>query len=289
MSATRKVIHGRVGVGAKHGAAVHSDVKIIQNLLVGAKQLPKGANDGRWGTQTEKALRNFQTTHGLESTGFVDPNDDTLVNLLDEAGILITLPGSKGIAGVMRLHDWFRSHHVAYEKEAAMKTGGTRAYYGLDGEEDYVVQTNHTIFEEGPLKMNCTTYVNLMLSVYSTGAAHDEPYDADCSMYGGTANVHLAKDRYELPLVTRVSGGARFFTDADQIRAAVNSHSVYVIEIDHVRAKGVAHMVLLTNNQVYEATNLNGYICETCISSDLDSFCDRQSQKGTIFYLFGPA
>jgi len=292
MAASRKVIHKRIGIGGTHGSGPDNDVRVIQTLLKATNQVV-GSLDGRWGKHTEDALRTFQTMNGLQSTGFIEPNDDTLIKLLDKAGILITLPGTKDIAAMIRLHDWFKSKHVAYEWEAAHKGGGTRAYYGLDGNSKYVVQTNHTLFEEGPLKMNCTTYVNLMLSVYATGTAHQHPYDADCSKYGGKQNKHLANDRYGLPLVTRMNNGkeVRYFSDAEQIQDAVNTSSVYVLEIDHDRAKGVAHMALLTNNNVYESTNLNGYDCDTCMSTSLDAYIERQQRrnKGTIYYLFGPA
>jgi hypothetical protein len=291
MSATRKVIHDRVGVGRKHGFGEHRDITVVQNLLTSVGQLPNGSTDGRWGKNTDAALRAFQAVSKLDQTGYVEPNDDTLIALLDQAGILISLPGQKGISGISSLHNWFRSERVTYEREAASGVG-TRAYFGLEGNEEYVVQTNHTTFQEGPLKMNCTTYVNLMLSVYFNANAHDDPYDADCSTYGGNQSKHLANDRYGLELVTR-SGATplRYFTDTQQIRDATNPHSVYVIEIDHNRAKGVGHMVLLMNGSVYESTFINGFNSDTCISTPLEQFIERQRHrsKSTIFYLFGPA
>lgn len=290
MAATRAVIADRVGRDVPNRLHLDRDVRTIQRLLSAAGY--PTADDGKWGPTTEKLLRNFQTAFGLPNTGYVDPNDSCLIKLLEQAGILIMLPGKNGLAGVFQLHDDFRRSGVTYEPGAATKAGGSHAYWGLDDMELYVVQTDHGQFTKGPVYMNCTTYVNLMLSVYYWGNAHNDDYDADCSCFGGTLG-HLALERYGLQLNMRETDGksVNYFTDAEQISASVNSAALYVIEIDHNRAEGVSHMTLLTNGKIYESTNRNGMSALTCISTGLREWTALVKKKypHVIYYLFGPA
>ena len=84
----------------------------------------------------------------------------------EEAEILIPMPNKLGITGVKILHQWFVDNQIDYEP-GAQNGLGTRAFYGLDFKDksDYAVQRNAGAFQAGPVLMNCTTYVNMMVSV----------------------------------------------------------------------------------------------------------------------------
>ena len=63
--------------------------------------------------------------------------------------------------------------------------------------------------------MDCTTYANLMLSVYLYGNAHNPAYDGDCRKIGEVSSFHCARDRYGFMIVNRrdkrqIGEGRRF-------------------------------------------------------------------------------
>ena len=137
--------------------------------------------------------------------------------------------------------------------------------------------------------MDCTTYVNLMLSVYKGGHAHESPYAARCSQYGVGASVHIGDHRYGFPLVKRRVGGREVshFTTAQELRDATKGKSALlsVLEVGKRRLNwGVSHMVLMHSDRVYECTT--GQPGCAVIDRTLDAF--MAAHRGDRMYLFGP-
>lgn len=287
MACTIRLIGGTVGA---KGANRWADVRKLQDLLIAAGIPVKGGADGHWGDGTRTALgQAFEMLPAGTAPvkDLVAPGDYLPLYLAWKAGILIPLPRKAGIAGVLALHDRFVADGVRYNP-GADKGGGNRGVWGVHDCLDYAVQTTEERFRAGPIQMDCTTYLNLMLSVYASGHCHNEPYAASCKNFGALSTTHCARDRYGMALVTRKAGTteARHFEGAAQIADAVGTRTDKLFAIE-VGAKGtgfVSHMALLYDGMVYECTT--GQTGSACIVRPLAEFCSNKAAK--ILYLFGP-
>jgi hypothetical protein len=288
MAATKKFILHRVGEGGRNAA---SDVLAAQQLLVAAGTAEPGVAGGGWGKHSKNALSAFQKAQKLPLRDYIDPDDDCLLRMATVAQILIPIPDSNGGVGLKTLHNWFVDNKIKYET-GADKAPGTRAFFGLDFQDssDYAVQRNNGRYERGPVMMNCTTYVNLMISVFMSGDVHDLPYDADCSCFGATSNTHVARDRYGLALIYRDSTvhdktkKENYFKTAEEIAASSKPKNLYVLEVAGGAQGGVSHMAILYDGEVYECTT--GQPASACIKRPLETFVG--TKHGKIFYMFGP-
>lgn len=292
MAAIKQFIQQSVGDGKRN---TKSDVKSLQQLLTAAGETVAGGDDGTWGKNTGDALEAFQrkhTQHGASVRRWVDPGDHVLLLMAWRANILIEMPGQGGFAGIETMHGWFVRNGIRYNP-GAEKGLGNRAIFGIKDELRYAVQTIAVKFQSGPVEMDCTTYVNLMLSIYMNGNVHVAPYDASCSAFGGTSATHCARDRYQLPLVVRDEEGKagtvkrRYFESSDQIASATanDSTGLFVLEVATAGTGSVTHMGLLFGGNVYECTT--GQSGAACISRSLQEFC--RTKSGKIYYLFGPS
>jgi hypothetical protein len=158
----------------------------------------------------------------------------------------------------------------------------------------------------GPVQMDCTTYVNLMVSIYLFGDARNAHYDADCSKFGGDSDFHCARDRYGYKRVNRSEKQGKaekqlgYFTKAEQVLTATEQgpERLYVLEVGSPRdvkgkdkqgdevtvmhVGGVTHMALLYNKRVYECTTHQPGAA--CIDRTIEKF---MTNKRTV-YLFEP-
>jgi hypothetical protein len=291
MAGTKKFIKASVGVG---GTNNRDDVRTLQQLLIAAGVVIKGGADGRWGDNSLSALQVFlkAETSPLQKT-LIEPTSDIPLKIAAKANILIPLPGSTGIPGVEKLHQWFAANNIRYQA-GAENGGGNRCVYGVDGQTGYAVQTEASEYRKGPVQMDCTTYANLMLSVYLYGNAHNASYDGDCAKVGGTSSFHCARDRYGFKIVNRrdkdKAGKNVTLTDfrkAEQIAVAVkeNGMGMYALEPAVLGSGAVKHLALLYTSNVYECTNA---MSPNCIKHPLTEFMDRCQRNGRFCYLFGP-
>ena len=281
MGETKKFIREKVGAESKNHTA---DVKALQQLLVAAGETIKGGDSGKWDNNTAAALQSFQMsmqkqypnlTASVPIRPNVEPTDYVLLMMAWEGNMLIPLPYKRSWNGVRELHEWFVKNEIKYNT-GADKGGGNRANYGVDKRFDYAVQTTNIKFARGPVQMDCTTYVNLMLSIYLFGDAHNARYDADCSKFGGDSEFRCARDRYGYVRVNRSEKHRKdekelgYFTKAEQIITATQDdpNRLYVLEVGSVRdlkgknkegeevtvmhVGGVTHMALL-----YDRLGLN--------------------------------
>jgi hypothetical protein len=291
MAGTKKFISASVGVG---GTNMWADVRSVQQLLIAAGVPVPGGDDGRWGGNTLTALQTFGRSQVPSvAPTLLQPGDDFLFNLAKKAEILIPLPVSRGLGGIDSLHSWFVRNNIGYQP-GAENGGGNRCVYGLDGRTDYALQTVDKGFRKGPVQMDCTTYANLMLSVYMHGNAHNVQYDGDCQKIGGLNSFHCARDRYGFPIVNRKdkdkSGNDVTVTDfrtADQILVATREKGpgLYALEPATLGTGSVKHLALLFGTDVYECSNATA---PNCIKHSLTEFMDRCRSNGRFCYLFGP-
>lgn len=282
VGATRKLISTRVGEG---GLKAGSDVLNVQQLLWAA-----GATDpniaGSWGPACNKALNAAQERHGYPRLNYVNPDDDILLDLCQDAQIVIPLYGLSDITGVGVLYLWASESGVKYDPGAEHGQGAC-AFYGLDfqGKTDYIVMKQSLKFLRGPVRLDCTTYANINLSVYRQGHVHATPYDADCSQFGGTSSVHMSRDRYGYKLVRRGEGATApnfFHLDADEIAAATKTGRMYHMELAVPGTGSVKHMAVMHNGWVFECTT--GQSGSACLCRTLPEFI--KSKSGRIIYLF---
>lgn len=289
MPITRKFI----GATVKAGRKKNNDAKAVQQLLIAAGEVVPGGADGDWGNKSATALESFQKKHltdGAKLQAWVDPGDHVLLLMAWKANILIPMPGKAGMEGVLTMHDWFVKNNIKYNP-GAENGAGNRAIYGVHEDTRYGVQTTSLQYMAGPVEMDCTTYVNLMLSIYVNGNCHNAPYDAACP-FGGVSASHCARDRYSMPLIRRTVTSAtgtsqvNWFENAEQIATAVAAEptKLYAIEVGLSGTGAVKHMALLTSGTVYECTT--GQSGSACISRSLADFC--AAKTGKIYYLFGP-
>jgi len=295
MAGTKQFITASVGVGGKNR---RSDVLALQQLLVAAGENVIGGADGGWGDNTRNALQSFlrSVTPALDKAyiekAVVEPTDSVLLKVAEKAKILIPLPGKTGIQGIEDAHKWFVDNNIVYQK-GAEEGGGTRCVYGVEGQTSYAVQKESQEFRKGPVEMDCTTYANLMLSIYLYGNAHNTAYDGDCGRVGGTSSFHCARDRYGFPIVMRPDRDkngkattASDFRTAEQIVAATKDKpGLYALEPARLGSGFVKHLALLWGTTVFECTNTR---TPACVRHPLQEFMDSCKRNGRFCYLFGP-
>jgi hypothetical protein len=291
MAGTKKFISASVGAG---GTNNRDDVRAVQQLLIAAGEVVPGGADGRWGDKTLGALKAFLKAQVPPiETSLIEAGSDIPMRLAQKAQILIPLPGASGIAGVETVHRWFVGNGIRYQA-GAENGGGNRCVYGVDGNPAWAVQTEAREFRKGPVQMDCTTYANLMLSVYLHGNAHNAAYDGDCAKVGGVSSFHCARDRYGFQIVSRrgtdKAGKGVDVTDfrtAEQIEQATREKGagLYALEPAVLGTGSVKHLALLHAGNVYECTSA---CTPNCIKHSLKEFMDRCQRNGRFCYLFCP-
>lgn len=274
------------------------DVKTVQQLLAAAGYGAVGAADGYWGkknadtnSNTAKALRAFMNAHGSPEqrrTLVLMPNDDLLLIMARQAKLVIPLTGKTGMAGVTETHKWLNANGIKYNSGAEkVPPEGNRALWGVSGHRDAVIQTRSGGFANArPVELDCTIYVNLMLSIYLYGDVHTK-YQAACNKWGATSEEHLCREFYGLPLILR--GTHNSFSSAAEITEVTSAapSKVYVIEVGGEARGGVSHMALLHESRVYECTTHQPR--SACIDSTLQDFIAHTfRQRKKPLYLFGP-
>jgi hypothetical protein len=263
---TLKLLRAPLELNANTGIQSNSDVAGLQQLLAAAGQ-PVNIT-GVWEDKTNTALEAFQKSQGLCSKKHLNPNDDDLFRMAKQANILIPLPGQKGWQGVLTLHNWLKSpcNRVYYDPKPH-----NGSIWGLHGRTNYAVYLKDREFQPGPPRMECTKYVNLTLSVFKYGNAHNPKYKADTHAFGGAgASGHLAEKRYGMGIVRRLEGNAwvSHYRSVSQIESAATSNALYVLELGTDKGGGTGHMALLYNGRVYESTKEHNEVDQTISCRD---------------------
>src|SRR6267143_6155163 len=180
MAATWNLLSKPVGPDLRNR---NSNVKTLQQLLTAAGYDTEG-DSGTWDDKPTRALLGFREVHfpgpyRLE----VLPDSDELLILVKLAQIEIPLPGATGMNGIQRMHDCFVESGTKYNENPKKPNTslGNRAIYGIQGLTGSAIQLINGGWRTGPVEMDCTTYVNLMLGIFFVGNAHQAPYDANCA------------------------------------------------------------------------------------------------------------
>lgn len=273
MAATWNLLSKPVGPELRNA---RSNVRTLQQLLTAAG-FDTGGDSGAWDDKTTRALLAFRDAHfpgpyRLE----VLPDSEELLILTRLAQIEIPLPGAAGINGIERMHDWFVGQGTEYNQGAESGLGN-RAIYGIQGHTGSAVQRINRAWRKGPVEMDCTTYVNLMLGIFFKGNAHQNPYDANCADYGGLSKVHCGRDRYGFNAISTTFGmeARSYVKTADEMTAVAKEDTLYVLEV--ARSNNyVVHMALLYNGNVMECTTKQP--ASACIMRPITDFMRGKSR-----------
>ena len=272
MAATFQIINRRIGEG---GLKSGNDVLRLQQLL--KLNNHRVHCTGQWSQETSQALLRFQESlmtptqalfmcDGLplpgsclsEPRAYVLPDDTFLVHLALGAGVLLPLAAGRRGAPA------FQKVHSICEDRVTFDVSPARAVYGLKHYPGWAVTPlSDTFSVKEPLALNCTLYVNLMLSVWAQGNAHGQPFDGNVQDSGGSD--HFARDRYHDPLVGE-------FRSIKELPKATDKYPGYLFCLE--AGDSVSHMALLYKGNVYEC-NMR-YLHLGCYSSSLeDWYSDR--------------
>jgi hypothetical protein len=123
-----------------------------------------------------------------------------------QAQILIPMPTRKtGITAVLQLHRWFKEEGILYEPKSDYMGTKSRSFWAAPARPNVAVQVQLLagMINRGPVMINCTTYANIMLSVFRYGTLSNPCYNANVQNIGGSSSEHLSKARYHFTQVTR--------------------------------------------------------------------------------------
>jgi hypothetical protein len=272
MAATWTLLRKAVGPEVRSSK---SDVRTLQQLL-SAAGYNTGGDSGTWNTKTTEALFAFRDVNSPGPYRIeVSPDSDELLMLARLAGIEIPLPGATGMNGIQRMHDWFVSKETKYNSGAESGLGN-RAIYGIIGHTGSAIQRINQAWRTGPVEMDCTTYVNLMLGIFFVGNAHQAPYDANCADYGALSKVHCGRDRYGFKEISFGTESRPYVRTADEMSTVARDDTLYVLEV--AKSNGfVVHMALLYNGDVMECTVKQPH--SACIKRPIAEFMRGKSAR----------
>jgi hypothetical protein len=289
-----------VGVG---GQNTSGDVETLQRLLVAAGVKVKGGADARWGEHTALALAKFQddwddatgAEFGLpparSSVKVLQPDDDWLLRMAAQAQILMPMPApKKDIVGVLQLHRWLQGKRILYEPKQDYMGTNSRSFRAVQARPNLAVQLQLGTEEKikhGPIKINCTTYANIMLSVFKYGTLANPGYNPSVQNIGGSSSEHLSKARYQFQQIIREVAGTdgktkqtNYFATAEQIDDATDDGKLYSMEIGSAPNRGVGHHAILYNGTVYQSHDSS----PSAADCSLEKFMARATP---CIYLFG--
>jgi hypothetical protein len=292
-SGTLRIIRDTVGANGRNG---DGDVRSVQQLLSAAGVPVKV--DGNWGDKSQAALIRYQKgrltsappgTFKKGAQELLTVDSPVLTLLAYEAGLLLPIVSESGIDGMRRMHDWLVTNKVQYQT-GAEDGGGNRTTWGLFGNPTLGVQTTgkDNAFV-GPLLLDCTTYVNMMLAIYHEGNLHGSYRASVRKTGGGSAQTeHLGKSRWDYDLMNGPNE-RNYHKTTEEIRASTESlpDSLFYLEVGRTYngiPGFVRHMALMYGGTVYECTPKPILFGSACIKRPLAEFMRNKSDA--IIYLF---
>lgn len=261
-------------VGGEGGAKTGKDVKRINQLLRLAKYLNVPGDDSQWNKASEKALTDFYNRwKGVtrQSAAYIDPKDpfDFLCTLAQEAGVLIALPRNLRSASAIKLfYDTCVARKIIYgwEENGVPLNGGTRTIWGFEGRPGWAVSTvrnsNGDCFFDltTPTSLNCTSFANLMMSVWLFGTAHEKPYDSS-QMVGGDYPLGW---RYWMQTINDnnlIFDGYCF--DAEAVKNCMKPNQLYHVGLCKHSDGFITHDTVALNGEIYEYNKYAPYVFKT--------------------------
>jgi hypothetical protein len=295
--ATFPIITKRLGEG---GVKQGVEVKRIQQLLARTGHNPKSNLDGGWGgatSTTAKAWIKYQESKGWIAKPYLDPIDaeDRLLCLAADAKVVMFICSwLRSNSATAFLTEMCRSSGIPYGwvKDGQTYGGGTKMAWGFDQRPNFLVFTlpggvgsaGFDVNSPEPRALNCTSYSNLMLSVWRQGNAHTSPYDASQAVGGLGAQLG---QRYGMAEI-RTSANKMVFTDLAELKGKLQNDVMYHLAWARASDGFSTHDTVVINGVVYEA-NVGERPTGAVYSTPLDErWTKRGSGKGARLYGPGP-
>jgi hypothetical protein len=279
MGATHPIITSRVGDG---GQTRGLEVKRIQQLLRLAGSDP-GPITGEWTTATKRAWLDFQADCDWGPVNpYIDQEDPymRLFMLAYAAGVLIELPNNlRSTSAVLSFVETCRDEKIPY---------GFRTVWGFENYPNYAVVTLHSHRADvefpprNPRLLNCSSFVNLMLSIWVQGNIHQPPYERSqesnpTKPLGCRYNLHPARgfDKQKPPGI---------YKNFDTIQDLLEPDRMYYLNSCD-EAGGFHHDMVLLNGTIYQA---NDDQTPAVYALPLKQQWDRTRQANHFFTIYGP-
>lgn len=317
-SPTYRIISQRIGQG---GATNDPEIKRVRRLLRRCGyDLGHNPESAKWDETVQAALMHFQTywresvclntdpaivkqfigkssgmgVH-LPVRPYLDPDDKAVWALAENAGCLFQVCANKrGSAAFTAVHDWLvaqRTPYGGYGKD----NGPSHMVFGLEGHPNWAIQietnTKNVLPKEWQRCLHCTSYQNLMLSVWAIGNCHSTPYAPGLG-FGGNLKS-LANSRYGYQRQT-VAKGRKTIRTYNELKSVLQPGRLYAMELctdkdsDNdgvVETDFVYHYTLIFNDYVYQA---NVPISKGVYSMSIDQWwSNKKSNKQLMIY--GPS
>lgn len=255
MGATFRIIKRRVGAGA---ITYGKEVMRVQQLLrlAGFLNTPY-YTDGPWDHITAQAWLDFQKAAlpNQPTTPYVDPQNYQygqcpLTTLALKAKVLIPMPIAYGRSGAVK--EFFNHCNTSKYKYGWVKGDrkSIRLIWGFEGRPRWAIATDIDKFfpEKDPVMLNCTSFTNLMMSIWMTGRCHQLPYDA--SQQSGNSTV--LSSRYQMKALDdgkmMIDG---YCYDLETIRRMTRPEKLYHFTSCNNNGD-ITHDMVLLNGEVYE-------------------------------------
>jgi hypothetical protein len=255
---TFSIIGKRVGEG---GTNTGMDVKRIQQLLARTGHNPKSNLDGVWGNNgsaTAKAWIAYQKSKAWIPKNYIDPTDpeDRLGRLATDAGVVMNIASQlRSLSAINTFTDAAKTQEIPYGWK--QWGGGSRVVWGFRNRPNMLIFTKpkstpaeFDAFVDEPRGLNCCSYVNVLLSLWSSGCAHASPYNPSQDV-GGTG-IQIGT-RFGLPELLNRSG-KQGFKSLDELTEKLQNDRVYHMALCTANTGlGTHHDVVVVNGTVYQA------------------------------------
>lgn len=229
MAATFPIITQRV---EESGIRSSIEVKRIQQLLARTGHHPKNKLDGVWGKTSVEAWIAYQKGQGWLPNNYLDPTDaeDRLGWLAYEAGVLMWIPeGLRSLSAVTTVTDTCIVAGIPYGWSG--HSGGTKMIWGFEKHKWAVIFTKpgsqktaeFDVDSAEPRALNCCSFANLLLSIWSRGDAHGHPYSSSQAVGGDGIQVG---ERYGMPEVLNKSG-EKVFHSLEDLQRVLQPDRIY--------------------------------------------------------------
>jgi hypothetical protein len=298
------VLTDRVGPG---GQLTGIQVQRVQELLKLAGYFTgEPSKTRKWDQASSDAMTAFQKDFGRENyqtsiNDYIepDPRGHKLQALAWKAGVVSWVPSyCRGKPAVLALYETLRQQKIPYgwTQNGKKHHGGSRMVWGWEDYPQLVVYTTAGSNPDDlhfrtdyPKTLNCTSFANLMLSVWVRGDAHGAPYIAN----QGVGAMNPLGKRYNMPPVpggidVDKSGGV--FSNFDKLKKRLQPGKMYHIAL-YTKGVGITHDMVLLDDTIYQCNLNQGKGNSSVYSVPLEKkFRDTiNAEKGKYIQVLGPA
>jgi hypothetical protein len=294
VGASFPIITKRVGEG---GTTSGIEVKRIQQMLVRTGHNPKSNVDGGWGknntSTTAKAWIAYQQSKGWIPNNYLDPTDPQyrLEFLASDAGVTMNFaPGIRSLSGVSVYKDICMTMKIPYGW--GTYGDGTKMAWGFKDRPYAMVFTrpggpntaDFDVHATDARALNCCSFANILLSLWSSGGIHASPYDASQNVGGDGQQIG---ERFGMSEVKN-KAGKQGIKSLDELTGLLLQDRIYHMALcSNSTDLTTHHDVIVINQVVYQAnTKSASPVAGAVYTKALKDQWDKMTVKHVR--LFGP-